>query len=572
MLANQNALISQAGGKWFLDSKLLLLITPLVATTSVLTTAVLPHENNFDSAPVSEIYLQLLLANVFSLTTCAAIVIFLGKYVFRNRATKAVALPIVLLVSAALGAIKGATTGFFSWLLSIEPSLIDAISQRIWQTTLLGIWLIPSMALIGARLEFLQTQRDALVAERVRAELLGRKNRDESDNYKELYEFSAIARRELSAIQQSNNGAEQYAATIRKLVTDQLRPLSHRIWEQENTKLPGFSLLESLKAAVTSVGSVKGIVSLIYIVTSIPAIARYTTIEVAAFRAFAAAIVLYLGLSIFKLIRPKKVGWQIPWLTLCVLTIAVVIHLSAYFLISPIDELRPIETIFANFIWILQLTLFSSFLHGVRKSKEALSQELSQYIGAESIEKAARISQSRIINRDFANFLHGNVQNKLLSIALRLEQGPAAEFDAQAALTDVNQVLDSIKFDYMDSQSDSLEVALDKIFSQWSGFVVVQLNTDVEEPNLNSMQTSLIVQIVEEGISNSVRHGLAKQIEANIGTTQGKVFIEIVDDGLGPRNGKPGLGSALFKTSSSENWSLVGLPQGGSKLSVLIAL
>jgi hypothetical protein len=46
-------------------------------------------------------------------------------------------------------------------------------------------------------------------------------------------------------------------------------------------------------------------------------------------------------------------------------------------------------------------------------------------------------------------------------------------------------------------------------------------------------------------------------------------MITVIDNGVGSRNGNPGLGSALF-ADHDPNWSLLPLESGGSKLSVKI--
>lgn len=572
MRSKKDSFLAEAGGKWFLDSKFLLLTTPLVATTSVLTTAVIPQSAVSTTSEIAFIYLELLIANIFSISVCALLVIFLGKYVFKNRTKTPVPLSLVLIVSAAIGALKGATTGFFSWLMELEPILLEAVTQRIWQTTLLGIWLVPAVALIAARLEYLQIQRDALVAQRVNAALNGQSRAFESENYKEISEFAFQAKIELSAIEDSVDSAKYYAATIRRLVTEKLRPLSHRIWEQENTKLAGFSLLETLKGAISNVGQAKTIVAAVYLVTTVPAIMRFTSLDFAILRAIAAAVVVYLGLFLAEFVKPKLVGWQIGWFALTMLAIAICVHVSGHYLIAAVPGFRPLETIFANFIWITQLSLISSFLLGVRKGREALREELSKYIGNETIEKAAQISQSRIVNREFANFLHGNVQNKLLSIALRLEQDKSSKAEAQKVLAAVDKVLESINLEFHKTTTDSLADLLDRIAAQWDGFVAVEYQNILNESLLTSRQKGLIAQIIEEGVANSVRHGLAKQIEVKVIHDADFVKIEITDDGLGPRDGKPGLGTALFKSSANENWGLKAMPSGGSKLKVTLAI
>jgi hypothetical protein len=51
-------------------------------------------------------------------------------------------------------------------------------------------------------------------------------------------------------------------------------------------------------------------------------------------------------------------------------------------------------------------------------------------------------------------------------------------------------------------------------------------------------------------------------------TPKNRLSISVIDNGVGPRAGKFGLGSALFEIVSGGNWSLTAQPEGGSKLEI----
>jgi hypothetical protein len=46
--------------------------------------------------------------------------------------------------------------------------------------------------------------------------------------------------------------------------------------------------------------------------------------------------------------------------------------------------------------------------------------------------------------------------------------------------------------------------------------------------------------------------------------TKNKLIITSFDDGLGPRDGNPGLGSSLFESLCGNNWSLSAAIGGGA--------
>jgi signal transduction histidine kinase len=567
----QSALVASVGGAWFLDTRFLLLTTPLVITTSILTTSSQFVVDGSSSLESFSIYSRLLFANIFALVICAAWVVLFAKTVFKNRAIRPVPLFAVILFSAGVGALKGAATGLGTWGLSIETDLAEAITSRVWQTTLLGAWLIPAVTLVAARLAALQEQREALVAERVANTIVETGAAQTRDNQAALRAFAAMAKAELGEIsnsQESNGGGSAYAKAIRKLVTDQLRPLSHRIWDQENKRISSFSFAEVSRNAIFGFSQARLIVSFVYFVTSIPAIMRYLPLGESILRALSAAIFIYLGLALSSLFKPKKYWHATAHFVLSILTISYLTYISGELIFGYVSGFRLFETLLAVWLWLVQLTFISAFLSGVRKGGTEIKQEFAELYGSESIDRAVRLSQARIQNRDFANYLHGQVQNKLLSVALGLERGKATKEELQQALAMVEDILKSLDLDYKTTNSGQIDAEIEKINNQWLGFVNITWNIDSAVNNLETRQKILFVQVAEEAISNSVRHGLSKNIVVSAKVVAGALQVEVTDDGIGPRDGKPGLGSVFFKNVSRGQWSLTQEPGGGSKLTV----
>jgi hypothetical protein len=200
------SLLSAAGGKYFLDTRFLLLTTPLVITTSLLTTG----SNYFYQAnQILEnvsLFGLIFLANVFALLFCAFWILLFSRTAFRNRAIKPIPLFWVVLFGASVGALKGTMTGLGCWLLQIESDLGSTIVDRVGQTSLLGAWLIPAISLVAHRLSVLQAQRDSLVAERVSNTLIESGIAQTRDNQASLRAFADMAKYELSSIGRSTNG------------------------------------------------------------------------------------------------------------------------------------------------------------------------------------------------------------------------------------------------------------------------------------------------------------------------------------------------------------------------------
>jgi hypothetical protein len=494
--------------------------------------------------------------------------------VFRDRGKKNVPLIAVIAFGASVGALKGVLTGVFCWLISIEPNLEHAITSRILQTVLLGAWLIPAIALVGYRLELLRNQREALVAERVQIALSDPDSSHARENIAALSRLTENFRTQLKAVASDSSDTSNiaYAGVIRKLVSEELRPLSHRLWDQENRSLPGFTLQETLKAALFGFTEARFIVALVYFATYVPSIARLVDLGEAFARGVHAALIIYLAYWLASFFKIRIFLLRFIWMAFVTGFAAFISFYSGQQLFGYLASFRPVETILGIWIWLFELSFISSFLIGIRKNQDALSAELAELLGQDTLDQAARISQARILNRDLANYLHGQVQNKLLSVALNLERADPTETRLNAALANIENILDTANSKFSYRLGGTLSHVISESLKQWSGFVEVYLSVAADCDAIADRVKILVIQVVEEAVANGVRHGLAKHVRISILKNNQQIEIEITDDGLGPRSGKPGLGTSLFKNVSNGNWKFESQSFGGSKLTVSIAL
>ena len=174
-------------------------------------------------------------------------------------------------------------------------------------------------------------------------------------------------------------------------------------------------------------------------------------------------------------------------------------------------------------------------------------------------------------NRELANLLHGNVQNSLLAVALRIESKQGDTSEVIAELEAVERLLQSeqhIAAD--DAKVKSCTERLEEFKKQWAGFVHIDYSLSGID-NLSPLLRSQMSQLVGESISNAVRHGIARNILIGIVFAPNRVSVAVSDDGLGPRNGKKGLGSTFLDLIAKDNWSLTPNPAGGSTLRVQLA-
>jgi two-component sensor histidine kinase len=228
-----------------------------------------------------------------------------------------------------------------------------------------------------------------------------------------------------------------------------------------------------------------------------------------------------------------------------------------------IDAYPPVETIATIWIWLLQLSLFGSLYLEIRSSRDHIRTALSLDSEQTLIDKKVRIALARFTNREFANLLHGQVQNQLLALALQLEAGLSDEDEARRRVLDIM----AVAHNQMSKTADpNVMSRLQELVEQWRAFAKISIDSDFEINQLPADKRRLVVQVVEESVTNAIRHGLANRVEVRLRRDGEKLRVSVQDNGLGPRTGKPGLGSELFEAASPNSWKISMRPEGGAVL------
>lgn len=529
-----------------------LFVLPVFLLTSLLSTA---HLGDWKSL------LLWSLANVLSMALCWGLIAIADRCVFfrRNEAW----LWSVLLFSAFIGATKGGTTTLFGAFFGVEEEFAALIGGRMVQTALLGLVTIPALAILASTRSRFQNERDALVAERVRAaakdNLVNPTTRDE---YLRLAEEIGNVRSQLQ-----DTGAVQVSALIRDIVQTGLRPITHRLWANEEKKQTNFSLRDLSRVAIVSHPFVAWPVALILFLGTLgPYIAASGWAQGLARSSLTAALIVVVYAA-FRFIRTKRV--PIAWLVYVLehLVLALLILLLSKALFGDLSGFTDVAAFFVLFIWILQTGYMTSFVVGamathfqMREQLEALSKNLG-------LDRRVIQARALLAKRDIANYLHSELQNNLLAIALKVEAGDANLWAVSEELGAIQKLLTSGASPET-TDDRSLQIQLGELAERWAGFV--QVNVDCTFDLKDKTMKRQVVLVVSEGISNAIRHGLASTVSVSVANTKSGIAVELIDDGIGPRTGQSGLGSKFFESVSGSNWSIDQRPEGGSILRVFI--
>jgi hypothetical protein len=544
-----NRLRTELGGRGLLSKNGYLVIGVLSFTASMLVVPAGPHATALLWWPVHSI----------ALAACAGWLVLFRQGFFRNRGAKPISLWWIAFFGISLGAIKGLVTGVLAVAFGLESDLARAIDERIVQTSFLGLFAVFALAIIEAMLDRYQVERDLLVTERVQQQIVDSDGREAEDST-ELREFIAVAKSKLEAItNEPKNLAEQKQVTatlIRDIVETGLRPLSHRLWQKENAKVLNFRFVDLARVAV--VGQPVALLPAlgIYFFGALATLAAHISLPAAMLRALVGALIMGVVFLVARLRHTKSqaLAWLNFVLANIIATLAVVNLTDLWF--GSIKGISAVGTGIAVGIWMTEVSFISGFVVAAFRNHVRVRDQLEALLMKPGVDFAARKAHTLLMNRDLANYLHGSVQNRLLSAALRIESGHGDSADLVSELRAV--------------ATGDLKSQLVELAARWTGYVDIRF--EIAEQTFGESVDTKILQVANEAISNAVRHGLAGKLDIKVWQPSAHT-VEIIatDDGLGPRTGVAGLGSALFESLAGDEWSLRSGQTGGSRLAVRLA-
>ncbi len=197
-----------------------------------------------------------------------------------------------------------------------------------------------------------------------------------------------------------------------------------------------------------------------------------------------------------------------------------------------------------------------SALSLVRKDKLKASEALKS-----KVRKAAIDDYSQYLYQQWATFIHGKILTRLAATSLKLKEasrvGDSQSFNEtlQSLLT----LLSKPDADFEEEPKD-LQTEVTSRLAPWRGLLEITVHIDSELNSLRTARVKSIGEVIEELISNSIRHGKAKKIDLRVNRSNGKdVEIVAIDNAVIPPSQTQvefGLGTRIFNLVSDGRWSI----------------
>ena len=497
-------------------------------------------------------------------------VLLMHRTVFRNREAQPVSLAWGLAHPAITITLAIAGTVLASVALGL-PQESGPLS-RVVPTLVIGtLWSLAITLLLEARWRF-GHERELLIERAVQQQLAAMHEAEVADTIRaslqteitdQLARTRAGIDEQLASIEQDASKAAAAASDLRRAAQQTVRPLSHELAQRTERTYPRPGIIAVLRNIVERQPFRPLPVSLIYLITT--------------------------GAREFE-----RDGWPgglvaiggtiaLIWLTMSVANWAMhrwperhaALFIAGIALIEfPSVALQPVRsqitgippdwpsTVISIGFGIVIILITSGF-GSVRATREDLLRTFAIDVKAEEVTTIARSRALAGAARDVAGLLHGPIQTKLVACAMVIDQA-AISGDVEKvneALRQARTVLEQPMPVSGVNDNETLAEAVGRKAALWSGLAQITVTIHSSLAQLTGSIVTDVATVVEEGIANAIQHGSASEITVAIDQPDDRLDIRIRDNGTGPSNGTPGLGSRILG-QLDPGWHLDAEPQG----------
>lgn len=577
MLANARANASIAdrlGGRWAI-SRVGYVVIVVGFTLSIFAGEVSATRSLNEAA--RWLVVCLVAALVFGLTLVA-----LDRWTpYRDRRTTPISLPVLVVATGITGVLIALTFALGAAALGLDVT--QSLPVRIAGVVLIGSWFGFALTLLLDEIDRSRRTRSALIDRQVSGELASLQQtllieelrielQRDVDRQLETAQHELDIRLQALAETPGVAPAGDIAVALRTLADDTVRPLSARLWATAAKQYPRVSWTKVLVNTVRREPLRPVALALIHVVgTALQTIDLFGASVGLEMLALTVIAIFVVSLPANALMRryPAKHG-RIFLLAIVLLEVQVVpLVVWRESLIAGSASITWAATqVVTGVIVILLTSGFGSW----RQQRLAVERSYLEDLDQELVVTLARSRAVAELARELSRTLHGSVQSKIVACAMvsekAIESGDAEQLSA--ALTQAQAVLKSSRSDEPRPQSVAAEVH--RKVALWEGLCAFEVTLDGAVETIvehDQVATLTVGRVVEEGISNAIRHGDATTIWIALsGTADSAIRVVITDNGSGLGDGvTPGLGSTFLDRAGA--WSLTGGAEG-TRLEVVV--
>lgn len=521
--------------------------------------------------------------SVISILICAIYVLFFKFYISQKFIDKSISLVLVLIYGAILGLIKGSSTFYLAVLAGLhEISEFEPEgTTRMITATFLGIWVAVTSPIVANFIDNYRNSIQELIIfganvqkenYSVEKKIVEMEQKIQKEIGQDLLEIVSASKSYLgSDSQKARIAVDRIVRQIRDLNQSKIRPASHKLWLESFETHPDLNLKTLLSSTLRLNPFPRTFVILIFLASTIFGLYKeYGNIGL--YVSIVNSFAVYLTFTVANFYYRQKNLTIYKFLGVIFFTV-LIMHGFNNFLFLKDDFFEFVLYLPVTFVWLAYLTFAVSFALTSKLKRDQVLSEINKILDSRMIENVQLRDFQNTLSFQLSKFMHGQIQNKLISSATSLEKALQENnlIEIEKNLIDLSKEIDDNFgiISAMKTQND-LGKFLKELQVAWRGICEISYDLDPSLQNKNSDNFEKIHEAVSEAISNAVHHGKANKIQINLYRIDGEnAEIEIIDNGEGLKDSEPGLGNKIYENLSAGKWSLQSIGNGqGAKLNL----
>jgi hypothetical protein len=501
----------------------------------------------------------------------------LARTLYKDRFTKPVSLWVLGLSGVFSGTIFSVGIAWGKSLLG-ENFLDDLWSQIFANSVLISWWGI-TIALILDSTDRFSRQRDEVIEAAIEIELV--KIRGSATEHRLRESMNKRISNEISEARSTLNAAMQAAERnkkdakwqpisrlMRDIASDVMRPLSRKLWDSAAVLFPRPNFIQVLRNIVDSQPLRPLALTIIAVLLSASTLVN--NFGVGPGITVLVATVAYIWIAVPA---ASKIIRQNPNLhrTVFILTI-IGFQIFDTLIWMWAGRQAQVEvsfgTLAVNVVACMLLILLTSGFGAFGNVNEASLKAFREDLSNKQLSVLVNNKVVSTLALEASRNLHGRVQTRLLSCAAAIDRATASgDIDLlNRALVEVNDIFDGAALTQPENPILPLSKQLEQISKQWDGICATDLNLAQSLQNLDTQTASDVADVIEEAITNAVRHGEATEVDIRVEDLNSKVGITVSDNGHFQTDGTPGVGTEMIRLVSHGEFSLTKGSSGGGNL------
>ena len=458
-----------------------------------------------------------------------------------------------------LGIVRGIAINVGFEILGIEPQ-VSALYKVFNSAISLPLWFIGIAVFVESRRQF-QKEFEALFLRSVRKEQTSEDMQnlnpvaDDGELIQHLQAIASGLAYEIEGVLSQPASQVDYAkqtSKIQDLINSELRPASAQLWNGSTLTAPKLSILTLVRISLLDQKLKVFTASQLfapYIFIGLNGTLGWRLAAIETLLATSLNILVFLVCeALFKngLLNRRFTNIAIMGSSYVAPFIAIV-----FLLPSSMFWTDSVATIFfyqlfltaSHILILLGLNLYKL----LGQQRAAVFQSFEQIIEGSEVLSISSDDLNAVRDIDLARYLHGELQAGLIATSLLLQRASNTG-DTELARHALRSAANILRQDHArvsQAKISSPQARLEKISAGWRGIAEVRIDLNWID-SLDTSSLNDVIALIDEGVSNAIRHAKATVISVSGSQESADLHIEILSNGSGMTEQTPGLGTKLF--------------------------